>query len=95
MRGKTPLRRCIWCRAQRPRVVIVEGSLSATTRDPVYWERLLLEGWKIESTRVFKDHVEISFTLLLSKKQAKTAFEDFIDHPVIAPLHHEDVMNDL
>lgn len=95
MRGKTPVRRCIWCRAQRPRVVIVEGSPSATTANPVHWEILLLEGWKIESTRVFKDHVEISFTLLLSKEQAKTAFEDFIDHSVIARLHHEDVMNDL
>lgn len=64
-------------------------------RDPAHWQNLLLEGWKIESTSTFKDHVEISFALLLSKKQVKTAFEDFIGHPVIARLHHEDIMNDL
>ena len=95
MRGKTLPHRCAWCRAEQPRVAIAGDSLCATTRDPVYWETLLLEGWKIEATQVFKDHVEISFALLLSKKQTKTAFEDFIDHSVIARLHHEDVMNDL
>jgi hypothetical protein len=96
MKGKTPARTCQWCKTQQPRVSLVKDSICATTNDPAHWNKLLLDGWIIESTLALTDHVEITFRFLLTKSQLDNAFNDYCVHdPVIAQLHHKDVLNDL